>query len=103
MGDTLASIATVGEGMPDRGEAIERCAPQRWSAITVLYGGLVHRQDQASPVGIDRNMSLAALDLLAGVVTARAASFGGLDALAVNNDGRRGARRPRRSRSSITR
>ena len=45
--------------------------------------------DEAAAVGVDQRVALAPLDLLAGIVTARTACLGGLDALAVDHRGRR--------------
>ena len=42
-------------------------------------------EEEAVVVGVDQGVSLAALDLFARVVTARAANLGGLDALAVDH------------------
>jgi hypothetical protein len=39
-------------------------------------------EHEATPVGVDQRMALAPVDLLAHIVTARAAGLGGLDALA---------------------
>src|SRR6516164_8577069 len=44
--------------------------------------------DQAAAVGFDQRLTLAPVDLLARIVTARAAGLGGLDALAVDDRGR---------------
>src|SRR5215472_26252 len=44
--------------------------------------------DQAAAVGVDQRVTLAAVDLLARIVTARAAGLGGLNALAVDDRGR---------------
>src|SRR5262249_39502335 len=44
--------------------------------------------DEAAAVGVDQSVTLAPVDLLARIVTARAAGLGGLDALAVDDRGR---------------
>ena len=44
-------------------------------------------QDERPAVGVDHGVALAALDLLASVVAARATGFGRLDALAVDHRG----------------
>ena len=44
-------------------------------------------EDEAAALGIDQGMTLAAVDLFAGVIAARSAGFGGLDALAVDDCG----------------
>ena len=46
-------------------------------------------QNQGPAVGIHESVALAAVDFLAGVVTAWAARLGGLDALAVHHGSRR--------------
>ena len=42
---------------------------------------------EPSAIGIDHRMTLAPVDLLASIVSARATSFSGFDALAVNDRG----------------
>ena len=59
-------------------------------------------EHEATPVGVDERMALASVDLLSGIVTARAAGLGGLDALAVDDRRRRLVSRPTRLRSAIT-
>ena len=44
--------------------------------------------DEAAAVGVDQSVTLAPVDLLARILTARAAGLGGLDALAVDDRGR---------------
>src|SRR5215475_14032695 len=44
--------------------------------------------DEAAAVGVDQRVTLEPVDLLARIVTARAAGLGGLDALAVDDRGR---------------
>ena len=44
---------------------------------------------EATPVRVNQRMTFAPVDLLAGIITARAASLRGLDALAVDDRGRR--------------
>jgi hypothetical protein len=46
-------------------------------------------EHEATPVRVDERMALAAVDLSARIVTARAAGLGGLDALAVDEGWRR--------------
>jgi hypothetical protein len=43
-------------------------------------------QDQAASVGVDHHLALAALDLLACIITSRTTTFGGLHALAVEHN-----------------
>ena len=44
--------------------------------------------NEAAAIGVDQRVTLAPVDLLARIVTARAAGLGGLDALAVDDRGR---------------
>jgi len=50
--------------------------------------------DEAAAVCVDQRVALASVDLLARILTARAAGLGGLDALAINNRGRRAGGAP---------
>src|SRR6516165_5232271 len=45
-------------------------------------------EHEATPLGVDDRMSLASVDLLSSIVTARATGLGDLDALAVDDRGR---------------
>ena len=56
--------------------------------------------DQAAAVGVDQRVTLAPVDLLARIVTARAAGLGGLWLSMIAAEGL--ASRPTRSRSAIT-
>ena len=42
-------------------------------------------EHEITPIGIDKGMTLTSIDLLAGVIAARTAGFGRLDALAVDD------------------
>ena len=44
--------------------------------------------DEVAALGVDQRVALGPIDLFAGVVTARTAGLGGLDALAVDDRGR---------------
>src|SRR5271163_2817524 len=46
-------------------------------------------EHEATPVGVDERMALGSVDLLSRIVTAWPAGLGGLDALAVDDRGRR--------------
>lgn len=46
-------------------------------------------KNERPAIGVHHRMTLAAIDLLAGIVTARPAGFGALDALAVDHRRRR--------------
>ena len=86
---TSASLAVsvIGHGHP-RAFAMHR-AEQRREGVAILNAGggdlTFYRQAER----IDRDMSFAALDFLAGVESARPAGFRCLDGLAIDNDGRR--------------
>ena len=71
-------------------------------AVTILdIGGMNHSRDgQAECVG--QQVALAAVDLLTGIIAARAAGLGGLDRLAVDNPGAGLASRPLASRTRMT-
>ena len=56
---------------------------QRAAAIAVLDARRMGLDDKAAAVGVDQRVTLAPIDLLARIVTARAAGLCGLDALAV--------------------
>ena len=53
------------------------------------YAGRMRFEHEATPVRIDERVAFAPIDLLASIVTACPAGLGGLDALAVNDRGRR--------------
>lgn len=93
-GDALAGIGAVGEGVLDEGKAAPRCLQQGHGAVAVLNRGRVRLEYERPTVGVDHRMPLAALDLLAGVVTARAAGLGALHALAVDHRRRRACLAP---------
>jgi len=57
-------------------------------AIAILDIGRVHLGTDQQTAGIGHNVSLAPLDLLGRIVTARPAAFGRLDRLTVDHSGR---------------
>jgi len=81
----VAGIAAVHEGEPDEWPAAPLGAHQRRGAVAVLNVGRMVVQRQPAPVGVHHGVAVAALDLLAGVLAARAAALGGLHALAVDH------------------
>lgn len=81
----VASIAAVGEQMSERGEALHGVGDDTWRAIAILNVGGVRDRAQHIAFGIGEDMTLAALDLLAGIIAAWSAAFRGFHALAVNN------------------
>ena len=62
---------------------------ERSAAIAILDARRVRFDQEATPVRVDERMALASVDLLAGIIAARAASLRRLDALAVDDRGRR--------------
>src|SRR4029077_12028472 len=101
-GEVSASRAAIGEAALEEGEGSPRETEQRAAAIAVLDTRRMGLDDEAAAVGVDQRVTLAPVDLLARIVTARAAGLGGLDALAVDDRGRGVASRPTRSRSAVT-
>src|SRR5215204_1154198 len=84
----LSGIARIREGFGDERERASRQPQDPRRAIPVLDVGWLGLQDEATPGGVDHDLPLAPLHLLAGVVASRAAALGGLDALAVEHRGR---------------
>src|SRR3546814_449919 len=91
--DTRSVVGAVSEGALDEGLPPPRLLKQRHRAVAVLHVGRVNEQREYAPVGIHHGMTLAPHHLHAGIIAARAAGFGRLHALAVD-DGRRRARLP---------
>jgi hypothetical protein len=88
LGDLFPGIPVVGEDPLDEGKDAAR-SPQEWSAAVTILGVRGMRfENEAAAVGVDERMALASVDLLSSIVAARAASLGGLDALAVDDRGR---------------
>ena len=102
-GRDLALIAAVGEDQAEKGEAAADAREQRGQPVAVLDAGGMNDAAQQQAQRVDQDVALAAVDLLAGIVAARAAAFAGLDRLAVDDAGGRlrlAARRPARARTS---
>jgi hypothetical protein len=99
-GNLVAGVAGIGEDEFDEGKRFARGLEDRTCAIAVLNAGIMRSENEPAPVGIDQCMTLAALDLLAGIVASWAAAFSGFDALTIAAEGE--ASRPTRSRSAIT-
>ena len=55
--------------------------------IAILYTGAVNDQTDHKAVGVGHDMTLAAFDLLACIIPANPTTFGGFDALAVDDTG----------------
>src|ERR1035437_9454709 len=85
LGNLLTRIAAVSEDPLDEREDATRGPQKRSAAIAILDVRRMGFEHEATPLGIDKGMTLASIDLLAGVVAARAAGLGRLDALAVDD------------------
>lgn len=75
--DAVGIIGGIGEDPFDEGKAAAGCLQQRDGAIAVLDLGRMTLQDQGATIGVDHGVALAAVDLLARVVTTRTTGFGG--------------------------
>lgn len=83
----VAGIACISEGLGDEREGPPRQAQHRSSPIAILHAGSLQIENEGTTVCIDQGLALAALNLLSGVVAARAATLGGLHALAIEHCG----------------
>jgi len=82
-------IGAVGEEFLDEGKDGSRRLQHRSGGIAVLHIGRVGFEQQAAPIGIDKGMAFAALDLLAGIIAPWSAALGRLHALTVDDRRRR--------------
>ena len=90
-GSGLPLIAAIGEDQAEPGEAPAQPAADQRQPIAILDVGGVDDDHQQQAQGVDQNVALAAVDLLAGVIAFGPAGFGGPHALAVDDaSGRRG-------------
>src|SRR5215213_3839751 len=90
-GRGLALVAAIGEDQAEPGEAPAQPAADQRQPIAILDVGGVDDDHQQQAQGVDQNVALAAVDLLAGVIASGPAGFGGPHALAVDDaSGRRG-------------
>ena len=89
-GDELAGVSAVGPGEPDRGECFPQVPQQRPGSVAVLDAGGGDQHGQQQPDGVDSDVPLAAVDLLARVVAAAGLpdGLGCLDRLGVDDRGR---------------
>ena len=99
-GDALMVVASIGPDVLDKGEQGARDLEERSASVTILNVGGMRFDEKWPSVGIDQRVALASVDLFAGIIAARAAGFGGLNALAVDDGSRGLASRPTRSRSA---
>gem|GEM_PF-4806596 len=83
----FSRVGGVSEGKFYEGKTAARCLEQRYGAIAILHRRRVDLQRQRPAVCIDHGVPLAALDLLARIIAARAASLGCFHALAVDDGG----------------
>ena len=70
--DQFAGIAAIGEHGLDEAPQGARGAQQRLGAIAILHTGRLHLDGEQTTVGVGQDVPLAAGDLLARVVAARA-------------------------------
>ena len=101
-GDFFPGISAVGEDPLDEREDAPRDFHKRSATVAVLDARRMRFEHEATSVRVDERMALASVVLVASIVTARSAGLGGLDALAVDDRGRRAGVTPDRSRSAIT-
>jgi hypothetical protein len=90
LGELVAGISAVGEDPLDEREDAPRDSHKRSATIAILDARRMRFEHEATPVRVDERMALAPVDVLARIVTPRAAGLGGLAALAID-DRRRGA------------
>jgi hypothetical protein len=84
---TFSPVSAVGEHALNERENAPRDSQKRSAAVAILDARRMRFEHEATPVGVDQRMALAPVNLLARIVTARAAGLGGLDALAVDDRG----------------
>ncbi len=85
--ELVTGIAAVGEQVAQPWEAVDDPGQHQRRSIAILdIGRMDHGMNQVA-LGIGQDMALAALDLLARVIAARPAGFGGFDALTVDHPG----------------
>jgi hypothetical protein len=84
----LAGIAAVGKDVVQPREATHDSCHER-RTVTVLDIGAVDGRVEEIAAGIGEDVALASFDLLANVIAANDAAFGGFDALAVGDTGAR--------------
>ena len=75
-GDLLPGISAVGEDALNEREDAPRNPQKRSAAVAILDARRMRFEHEATPVGVDERVALAPVDLLARIVTARAAGLG---------------------------
>ncbi len=91
-----AAVDAVSEDVAQPWEGAAQGVQQRDSAMTVLDIGRMHEHGEQEALCIGDDVPLAALDALAGIHAAWAATFRGWHALAVDDPGRGDCTAPRR-------
>src|SRR5258707_3489397 len=83
--DLLTGVNAVSEDLLNERKAGLGRFQDRRCAVTILNRSRVNLDLQGTSIGVHQRMALAALDLLAGVVSARSAGFRGFDTLSVDD------------------
>ena len=89
MAKLVAGIATIGEDVSQPGMPADNLGQNEGCAIAVLHVSGVNDGMNKITVSVGHDVTLSALDLLAGIVAPLPAALGGLDALAVDDTGAR--------------
>src|ERR1035437_9364960 len=89
MPQLVSGVAAISKDMAQPGKSTANARQQTWRAITILHVGRVDGGSNQQSYRVGEDMALAALDHLFGRITARTASLGGLDRLAVDHAGSR--------------
>jgi hypothetical protein len=102
--DPLVVVTAVGEDARDERIQGTGGAEQRPAAVAILNARRMRFEQERTSVGVDDDVALAPVDLLACIIAARATGFRGLDTLWLSMIAAEGlASRPTRSRSTMTR
>src|SRR3546814_19999780 len=88
-GQFLPGIAAIGEETAQGRIGVATAFDEVRCAVAVLDVSGEHQSVEEVAGRVGRDMALAALDLLAGIIAARPTRFGGLDRLAVDDARRR--------------
>ncbi len=84
----VAAVDAIGEDVPQFRERSPQRGEQRHRAVIVLDVGRVHQESEQEALCIGDHVALAPLDPLGGIKPARATTFRGFGALAVDDAGR---------------
>src|SRR5271165_4861495 len=85
----LARVGAIGKDMAQPREEIADRSQQVGRAVSILNVGGVHLRANQMTAGIGNDVALAPVDLLARVISPRAAAFRGLDRLTIDHPCRR--------------